>query len=451
MVYSFSKEPLIKRLPPYLDQTYGVQSYGADNLYPQRAEEVRNLSYTTKIAVEKTADFIYGKGFEDPILANLVINSGRQTWNKLLSFLSKDKAMIGMALHFKFNPFSYRITDINFTEFKYCRFGLPDNDGNVDDIKYHINWEMDPNKTLDKTFIPEAFPVFDPRPEIVKAQIEQYGWADYPGQILYWTPKPGVYPLCAFDPAFDDAQAQSEIGVFQLAGLQNGFKAHHFFKHPGQFEDDEKRQKFKEKIAAFQGAQANGSMMVVEVPDTERQLNLVESIQMQNTDKMHEFTSKNVKNAIRETMGVPAAIMGQLPETGMFNQEDIVNSYNYFNESTGKHRDELSEVVKEIMQYWHQPVSVTNYNILPRTYGQSATASPGQATGSPAPGQPGVAAQASPRIVDDRMARLSSAESANLERTIRKVARGRLTAEAGRALIKMSFGFSDEECKAFIP
>lgn len=452
MVYSLTKEPLIKRLPPFLDQTYGVQNYGADNLYPQRAEEVGNRSYTTKKALEKTADFIYGKGFEDPILSNLVINSSRQTWNKVLSFLSKDKAFIGMALHFKYNPFTYKITDINFTEFNYCRLGLPDDDGNVADIKYHINWELDPNKTLDKTFEPEAFPVFDPRPEIVKAQMEEYGWDCYPGQILYWTPKPGVYPLCAFDPAFDDAQTQSEIGVFQLAGLQNGFMAQHIFKYPGQFETDEKRAKFKKGIAEFQGAQANGSMLVLEVPDTEKPSNVVETLQMQNTDKMHEFTSKNVKNAIRETMAVPAPIMGQLPEAGMFNQEDILNSYIYFNESTGKHRDEISEVVKEIMTYWHQPVAISSYNILPRTYGQASSASPGTNKPGAANPTPGAApdVQASPRLVDDRLARLSAAEDANLERTMRKVKKGKMTKEAGILKLKMSFGFTDEEANAFL-
>lgn len=452
MVYTLTKEPLIKRLAPYIDQTYGVQNYDGDNLYPQRADEVRNRSYTTKIAVEKTADFIYGKGFEDPLLANLVINSGRQTWNKVLSFLSKDKApFTGFALHFKYNPFTYKITEINFTEFKYCRFGIPDSDGNVCDIKYHINWEQDPNKTLDHTFEPEAYPVFDPDPEVVRSQIDQYGWQNYPGQILYWTPKPGVYPLCAFDPAFDDAQAQSEIGVFQVSGLQNGFKAQTIFKYPGSFPDDESKRKFKDRIAEFQGSSANGSIMVIEDPDFTAK-NVVESIQMQNTDKMHEFTSKNVKNAIRETMGVPAAILGQLPETGMFNQEQIIDSYNYFNEVTGKSRDEISEVVKEIMEHWHQPVAVTTFNILPREYG-AKTASPGVSQpGGSAPGQPGAqpAAQAAPRVVDDRLARLSSAESANIERTIRKVKKGKISPEAGRALLKMSFGFTDEECKAFI-
>lgn len=452
MVYSLTKEPLIKRLPPFLDQTYGVQNYGADNLYPQRAEEVGNRSYTTKKALEKTADFIYGKGFEDPILSNLVINSSRQTWNKVLSFLSKDKAFIGMALHFKYNPFTYKITDINFTEFNYCRFGLPDDDGNVADIKYHINWELDPNKTLDKTFEPEAFPVFDPRPEIVKAQMEEYGWDRYPGQILYWTPKPGVYPLCAFDPAFDDAQTQSEIGVFQLAGLQNGFMAQHIFKYPGQFETDEKRAKFKKGIAEFQGAQANGSMLVLEVPDTEKPSSVVETLQMQNTDKMHEFTSKNVKNAIRETMGVPAPIMGQLPEAGMFNQEDITNSYTYFNESTGKHRDEISEVVKEIMTYWHQPVAISSYNILPRTYGQASSASPGTnkpGTTTPASGIPAQAIAPRPEI-NEAMSKLSGTQDAQLQRIIRQYDSGKLTYERALHKIKTTFPLTEDEAKGYL-
>lgn len=451
MVYSFTKEPLIKRLAPYIDQRYGVQNYDKDNLYPQRADETRNRSYTAKIAVEKTADFIYGKGFEDPLLAKLVVNSSRQTLNKILNIISKDKALFtGFALHVKYNPFTYKITEITPVEFMYCRLGLPDDDGNVCDIKYHINWEQDPNKSLNRSFEPQSYPIFNPDPEVVKAQIEEYGFVDYPGQILYWTPKPGVYPLCAFDPAFDDAQTQSEIGVFQLSGIQNKFSAQHIFKYPGQFENDTKKAQFKDGIAEFQGAAGNGSMLVVEDPDGNAK-QLVESIQMQNTDKMHEFTSKNVKNAIRETMAVPAPILGQLPENGMFNQEQIKDSYMFFNEVTSKPRNEIAEVIQEIIQYWATPVSVTSFNIMPLQYGVTPTGSPSTSQpGQSQPGQPGASVQAVRPEINEAMSKLSGTQDAQLQRIIRQYDSGKLTYERALHKIKITFPLTEDEAKGIL-
>lgn len=442
-VYSLTKQPYVKRLDVFLDRTYGYQTYGdnGDNLYPQRAEIVRDRSYTAKIAVEKTADFIYGKGFQDPLLAKLQLNASRQTANKVLNIVSKDKALFtGFALHIKYNPFSFKVMEVCPLEFAFCRLGIPDEEGNVTDIKYFHNWERDYNKTLHHVFDPQSYPVFNPDPTVVKAQIEEYGWDQYPGQILYWTPKPGVYPKCAFDPVFDDAQAQSEIGIFQLAGIQNKFSAQHIFKYPGRFESEEKGRQFKADMKKLTGAEANGSMMVVENPSGETgdgPGSLIESIQMQNTDKMHEFTSKNVKNAIRESMAVPAPILGQLPESGMFNKEQIEESYTYFNEVTSKHREEVSEALQEILMYWNTPVTVSSFAVLPLQYGA--------VLGSPATSQPAQTPAAEPQQINENFKNLTGKQMQNIQRIVRKFNKTELSYEQAKEMLRSGFAFTDEQ------
>lgn len=496
-VYSLTKQPYIRRLDVFLDRTYGFQTYGddGDNLYPQRVEIVRDRSYTAKIAVEKTADFIYGKGFQDPILAKLIANASRQTFNKVLNILSKDKALFtGFALHVKYNPFSYKIMEVSPVEFSYIRLGIPDDDGNVTDIKYFHNWERDYNKTLHHVFDPQPYPIFNPDPTVVRAQIEEYGWDQYPGQILYWTPKPGVYPKCAFDPVFDDAQSQSEIGIFQLSGIQNKFSAQHIFKYPGRFETEEKERAFKRQLKNLTGAEANGSMMVVENPAGEagQPLDLIESIQMQNTDKMHEFTAKNVKNAIRESMAVPAPILGQLPESGMFNQEQIKEAYAYFNTITAKHRDEVSEVIKEIISHWNTPIAISAYEIQSLEYGAETNKTLIEVVGvggsqallailtqyaegklteaqtsntlqilfgippedanrmiqkqlqgaTPVPGQTGVPAEQS---INDNLKNLTGKQMQNIQRIVRKFNKTELTYDQAKEMLKSGFAFTDDQ------
>lgn len=457
MIFSVQREPYIKRLPTVIDRVYGIQAYDVDNLYPQRADEVRKRSFTLKSAVDVIADFIKGQGFEDVTLANLILNSDGHTANDVLDFLSQEKSpYVGVALHFKYNPFSFKIMEVTPLEWSYCRLGLPDQRGNVSEIMYCTNWEQDPNKMLNNVMQIDSYPTFNPDPNIVKEQIAEHGWDCYPGQIWYWTPKPGKYPGARFDAVFDDAQTQSDIGVAKLSGIQNKFAAQHIFHHPGKFETPQKKQDFKDEMSDMMGAKGTNSMLVIEddgAANGAGKLDLVESIQMQNTDKMYEFTSKDTRNAIRESMAVPAPLLGQLPEGGMFNKEQMLEAYEYMNMKTQGDRDQLERIFKRIFMFWHQAITVASFKIKPMMYGIAASqtaVTPGQTNQPGQTAQPG-AAPAAERKVDASLSKLSAGEQANLERIIRKVNKGKMTRDAGITLLKMTYGFTDDEVKAFIP
>lgn len=448
MIYSIQREPLRKSLPTVIDRSYGIQTYDEDNIYPQRVDEVREGSYTAKTAVNRFADFIDGEGWLDPVLAELVLNREGQTANDVLDIIAQDKApYTGFALHFKYNPFTYKIMEITPVEFMFCRLGLPDSNGNVCEIVHSRNWEMDYRKTVDMVMEWENFPVFNPDPSVVKAQISEYGWDRYPGQILYWTPKPGVYPKCRFHAVLDNAQAQGELGVYNLSSIQNKWTTETIIDYPGSFEDDKKRQQFLDKIAEHKGSRGSGTMVIENTSGLP--LNVVKNLEIQNTDKLFEATGKDVKNSIREAMGLPAEVMGQMPESGMFNQQQIQDAYTYTNAMTRNDRNHISRVFKKIMPYWKDSITISSYDIIPQKYFDGATA-PVAAGQTAQPGQPG-AQPVAKREVDTALSQLSSAEVENIQRMIRKVQKGRMTREAGRAFLKLTYKFTDEELNAFIP
>ena len=68
----YQRKVFLKRLPLFIDRTHGIQTFGADNLYPQRMEEIKNESKDCKTAVNRLASFINGDGSEDLSLANMV-------------------------------------------------------------------------------------------------------------------------------------------------------------------------------------------------------------------------------------------------------------------------------------------------------------------------------------------------------------------------------------------
>lgn len=369
LLFNLQHEPYRKRVPTFIDRTLGIQRFDADNLYPQRAEEVKDGSYTAGPATERLAGFIAGEGFSDPYLANLVFNDKGDTGNDLLRMLSLDKsAHRGFVLQFKYN-LNLKIAQIEVIDWPFSRFGIPDEDGDVFDIKVNNNWERNPYKTLNRGFNVTEYPVFNPDPEQVRAEMNHWGINEYPGQVLMWTPKRGIYPLCRFHQSFDQAQTQSESGVFDLSSVQNGFTAATLFKYPGTFKDDEEKREFERKLNLHKGAKGASSTMVIENPGNDISAgDLVETLQMRNTDKMFEGTDKRAKTAIRENFAMPMEVLGVTPDTGMFNVENIVQAFKYYNVMTGDERADIQRVFVKILKSYWQPGTIQNFSIKPKQY-----------------------------------------------------------------------------------
>ena len=389
MVDLVVNEPYLQRVPVSIDFTQGIQAYGEDNLYPQRAELARDRSYTTKTSVKRYAGFILGQGFLDQTLANTIINRKGQTANDMLSFISKDYGTFtSFALHFNYN-LNYRISEINLVKFKFVRFGTPTNKyGAVNEIKVNNNWERNPYKSYMRSYSYDdidSYPIFNPDPKVVKDQMAQFGGIRYyPGQVLVFTPEMWAYPTATFDAVFDYAQVQYELGVFDISKLQNGLTATTVFKYPGEFKDTTEEEMFYNKLRAHKGSKGANSTLVVQNP-TGANLNLTENLQLQNMDKLHTDLNKTAKNSIRESFSQPAEIHGQLPETGMFNKAGIIEAYDYYNSLTQEDRDTISIQMKKIFTAWHKP-SFTNYDIKQKQYGQQVVNNPGQPEGDKADG-----------------------------------------------------------------
>lgn len=228
-------------------------------------------------------------------------------------------------------------------------------------LAFSTNWEEDPEKFRKEV---QHFPVFDPAPDTVLRQIEEAGGIqNYPGQILYFTPEPDQYPLATFDPMVDSVQSSGEIALFELGNLQNGFMAGHIINYPGKFDDEKDKENVEAALREFKGARNANSFMLVENPsDLSRPL--VEKLDLPNNDKMFEVTSRNVKNTIVEgfTMPKPLAVIN--PETGMFNKEDMLNSYVYFNILTQEVRDLFEDIFQDFLEPYWRPIGSGNFKIL---------------------------------------------------------------------------------------
>lgn len=369
-------DPDVKRLRTFVDRTEGIQWYTRNNLYPQIVEAVRDRSYTIKSACDRLSKFLRGEGFEDKLLADLVVNSKGLTLNNILKQVAIDGASFSgsFVVHLGVNM-NGQYNNISVWPLQYWRFGLPDENGDVHDYKYNSNWERDPYKELSNAKNIIEYDKFNPDPEAIKEEINEHGLS-YKGQVFYFTPLEDQYPLATFDSVLDQGQTQEEIGLFRLSSIQNGLNATNIFSYPGKFEDKQKEQDFIESISQFKGGAGAGSTIVIEDESgTRKAQDLVTPLSLQNNDKIHEFISKDDKNAIMEAFAMPKGILGVLPEAGMFNQENLQQEYIYYNSITRDYRTDISDAFKKIFSNWHKPVT-SEFKIKELTYGQASINNP---------------------------------------------------------------------------
>lgn len=370
MIYGYNYEPLRNRVPQWIDRRWQIQGYGEDNLYPQRAKAVRDASATTKSACSRYAEFINGEGFTNPVFGSTIVNRKGHTANDFLDHIAESLSWAnGFFIHVGYN-LNYKVNSVKVVPFEFNRFGIPDECGEFDIIRYSTNWEQNPYKNINGTMTIDNYPLFNPNPDVVKEQIARAGGIlNYSGQIFFWSPDEGQYPKSVFDSVFDQAQTETEIAIFDLAMEQNGFKAGHAIAYPGKFESKQEEQKFKDGINDFTGRGA-GSALVFENPDGNLKINeMIVPLQMQNTDSLHVNVDKRVRGAIRRAFGMPAEIIGELPDSGMFNQQQMQDAYLYYNALTRNARNVVSRQVKKIFDHWQTPLT-DDYSIIPQQYTQ---------------------------------------------------------------------------------
>lgn len=384
---TISKPAKRKRLPVRIDKQAGIQTFDIDNIYPQRMDAILKASGLALSCVETLAEFLEGKGFADQAVNEAVVNeqtgeTGRDILRKAARSLAQNR---GFAIHCDYD-LNGDVTRIKSLPWEFVRMGLPDPAGNIQDLKYSQNWEQDSDKP--KRVIIE-YPIFKEDPEQVLHQINSYGGIfKYPGQIFYYTPEPGTYPLVTFDPVVDSVQTDAEIQIFELANIQNGFMAGTVIHWPGRISEVEGgEQAIQQKLEGWKGSGNANSIFVIEDPDGVVD-NLVESLQLPNNDKLFESTIKNVVNRIIQRYGTPKPLLAVSPDSGLFNEEDMVNSYKYYNIKTQKQRKLLTDQLGRIFRRMATPLSAAdNYTIEPAEFtDQGAETDPAPA--APAPAQP---------------------------------------------------------------
>ncbi len=360
-----------KRIENKDNKSEFVKSYDEDNLYPQNMKDISNASGTTKSCIRLYSKFIRGKGFKDVGFYKAKINDSGLTTDQLLRGVTEYFGVTpGYAIHVNYNAL-LKIVNVKHVPFEYCRLGIGEKAGK---IAVYDNWDCLKGK-FDRTKI-EYIDQFTTDPVLTTSQING-DIESYKGQILWRSTAGKDYPLAYFDAVVEDVISDSSIKKYRLRNIRKGFNASTVIEYGYEFEDEEERKREVENWGTFIGPDSPDVIVINNKNgNTEEKSIKISKLDVTNNDKMYEVTNRTVKDSIIQAFNQPPILLG-ISANGVFNANEIEDSYKFYNSVTSDERIMIEEDFKMIFDNFHYAINSTgDYSIDPLTFNVVETEKP---------------------------------------------------------------------------
>lgn len=366
------------------DKTLGIKRYGDDNLYPQNFLKVVKSSPSGCECLSRFADFIEGNGFTNEEFSEYIVNHHGHTVDDVLTLLCRDLAAFdGIALHVNYNV-NAQITELQYIPFENCRLCEPDSTGYVGKIAIHPDWSGtltlggERYKT-DKAHT-EYIDVFNPREEVVKAQIERDGGIDnYKGQVLWCTiDYRRDYPVGRGDAVITDMSTDEALSNVKWRNARCNFMpaAMMFTKQSLNVEtatDEErseierKSEEFSDAMMEFQGDSNVGKILEVTLENDESKPDF-EQFHSKNYDKEFECTERSATERIYAAFGQEPWYTIRAGKVG-FAGDNFGAAFAYYNSTLRRYQRFMQRVFTRISAYWFEQINPSgDYSIEPMKY-----------------------------------------------------------------------------------
>lgn len=363
-----------------------IQSYGRDNLYPQRCYMLIQNSPTGGTCLDRYMTFIEGNGFDSTAFSEFVCNRAGDTVDDIYEHVVHDMAYYhGFALHVNYDM-AGRIVEVQHVPFEQTRLEEEDENGNVRYIVIHPDWTG--KKTRKGERIPRDLQhckkifTFNPIPQVVLSQIESCGGIqNYRGQIL-WFSMDGrfVYPKPIYDKIITPLSTDEGLDNVKYRNVRNNFLSSGMLVHKkgqnvvldenGNVIGDDKDKKdndLSRSLQIFQGDTQACAIMDVTV-EADEDVPKFETFEGNNFDKKFDSTENSTTERVYSAFGQEPWFCIRKGKLG-FSGQVISDAYEYYNSYVSKERRAISRVFKKIFEHWHIPVNDSNnYEIQPLVY-----------------------------------------------------------------------------------
>ena len=370
----------------YLRQ-FGIQGFGDDNLYPQTLRNIIAASSTGSECAERYANFIEGNGFKDIRFSEYVVNRKGDTVDDIHALVCPDVGDFdGMSLHVNYNIFG-EICGLNYAPFENCRLLEEDSNGYVAKIAVHPDWSGKKTRAgkplqVKKENI-DFIDVFNPRKEVVLAQIEAAGGIEYyKGQIL-WLSGGGknVYPRSRADRVVTEMSTDEGLANVKFRNVRCNFlSAGIVITKKGQSiagEDSSglnDNDGFSDMLGKLQGDTNSLKMLEVEISSDEEKPEFVD-LSSKNYDKEFSVTDASVVERIYSAYGQEPWYCIRIGKVG-FSGDILEDAFEYYNSIVSKQQRMIERAFQKIFDGWYEVANPSNdYSVEPLKYVRNAAVS----------------------------------------------------------------------------
>lgn len=385
------------RIDTNYQQQLGIQSYGDDNLYPQTVRNIIAASSTGSECADRLTDFIEGNGFREVAFSEYVVNRKGDTADDIHALVCRDVADFnGLALHVNYNIYG-QIVELHHIPFENCRLVEEDDNGYVAKIAVHPDWTG--KKTRNGKAIQvkkgnvDYIDVFNPRKEVVMAQIEAAGGIEYyKGQVL-WVSMAGkqIYPTGKSDRVITEMSTDEGLSNVKYRNVRNNFfpgsivftkkgSNINFDAEGNEVNDVDDDEGFTDALIQLQGDTNCGKIMEVTLESDEEKPEVV-PLHSANYDKEFTVTDASVVERIYSAYGQEPWYCIRIGKVG-FSGDILEDAFEYYNSIVSKQQRLIERTFDRIFSYWYEVANPTNdFSVQPLKYVRNAAVPDNNARG----------------------------------------------------------------------
>lgn len=343
----------------------GIQSYDADNLYPQNVRKIVLNSKTGCGCMSRYISFLEGNGITDTQLSQMKVN-GKQTLDAIHSLCAADLGMFGgFALHVNYNILGM-VVEVQHIPFENVRLAERDSQGNVTKVVLHPDWSGRLTRNGKPVIVNKDnchfLDVFNPNPEVVKAQIVANGGIEhYDGQVYYFS-KDGymTYPLSKCNAILKDMSTDDGLTNVSHRNVRNNFLPAGMLSHfrqrvplPEDHIDGEPQEETVGYFDMVKGLMTDENcckVAEVEIED-ENEVPKFTEFQAHNYDKDFTATTESVQDAIYAAFEQEVFLCIRKGKLG-FSGDVINDAENYYARCVRKEQRSLTAAYMDILIHW---------------------------------------------------------------------------------------------------
>lgn len=416
-----------------------------DNAYCNKITDLyQNASAVHSNYINLKANLIYGSGLipldpNDPQIKAFLESTNRagQNINEIFKKMSFDMSLYeAAALQVIYNA-EGKIAEVYHCNPSNLRASAPNEFGYSDFWYYSTKWGIVQNKRTRKqtNMLSDAIKIANFNPANGKKDKRQ---------VLYikkYSPaQEEIYAIPSYNAILPWIQLDYELSQFHLNKVQNSFSSSAIITLKGNPSDEERDAFVRNFKMKHTGSDAAGKVMFMWV-DGENQQPEILRMEADQNDTLFEQINDLVNEHISIGHGAPLALIGLDKSQSIGNDSMKLNTVRayYINTVIEPMQEVILAAINKLLKHNSlSQVKVVNKPLALDGSNQADTNQSGTNNG----GTPNTSGTTSPAFNAD-LAGLSGRQFQNMNRIIRQISKGKLSKEAGVALLKSSYGFDD--------